>query len=363
MADTYIVAEIGTAHGGDASRADELIRAARESGADCAKFQYVIADEIVHPATGEVSLPGGPTPLYERFRALEQPMSFYEQLMRSCREAGIDFLCTPFGIESARSLRSLGPQAMKVASPELNHTALLDELAGYQLPLFMSSGVSLLADIEYALSRTGRSSVTLLHCVTAYPAPEEEYNLRLIPALRRILGIPIGISDHSEDPTLVPGLGVAMGATVVEKHFTMSRDGSGLDDRTAMDPVLFTRMAATIRRVDAILSLDPLDGGQRIIKEFQAEYGLERVTKVLGDGVKRLSSREERSYRTTRRSLLSLRDLPAGHVLEAHDFAALRSETLTPGLEPMHAPVITGARLQRAMTSGEAITWNHVVAR
>ena len=363
MADTYIVAEIGTAHGGDASGAEALIKAARESGADCAKFQYVIADEIVHPATGEVSLPGGPTPLYERFRALEQPVSFYERLMRMCEDAGIGFLCTPFGIQSARSLRALDPKAMKVASPELNHTALLHELAGYGLPLFISSGVSRLADIEYALSITGRSDVTLLHCVTAYPAPEEDYNLRLIPALRQILGIPVGISDHSEDPTLVPGLAVAMGATVVEKHFTLSREGSGLDDRTAMDPVMFTRMAATIRRVDAILSLDPHDGGKKIIREFQAEYGFERVTKVLGEGVKRLSDREERSYRTTRRSLLAVRDRSAGHVLEAGDFAALRSETLSPGLEPMYAPVVTGARLQKPVASGEGLTWDHVVAR
>ncbi len=363
MADTYIVAEIGTAHAGDLTLATELIDAAREAGADCAKFQYVIADEIVHPATGAVTLPGGPTPLYERFRAIEQPPSFYEHLMTACSSAGIDFLCTPFGTASARALKEMGPSALKIASPELNHTDLLREVAGYGLPLIISSGVSQLCDIEYALSLTGRERVTLLHCITAYPAPEEEYNLRLIPALHRIFGVPVGLSDHSGDPQLVPGLAAALGATVVEKHITLSRDGTGLDDPIALEPAMFTRMAAAVRRVDAIRSLDPHEGSKKVIGEFKAEYGASRVEAVLGTGIKRLAAREAGSYRTTRRSLLAVRDLPAGRVLEAADVAPLRSETLTPGLEPRFAQTVTGARLHRPLASGEGLRWEHLLSR
>lgn len=363
MVDTYIVAEIGTAHGGDLALAQELIHAARDAGADCAKFQYVIADEIVHPATGDVALPGGPTALYDRFRALEQPQRFYERLLEACRSADIDFLCTPFGVASARALRGIGPSAVKIASPELNHTELLHEVAGYGLPLIISSGVSLLSDIEYALSVTDRKQVTLLHCITAYPAPEEEYNLRLIPALSEILGIPVGLSDHSEHPELVPGLAAALGATVVEKHFTLSREGTGLDDPIAMDPTMFTRMAATVRRVDAIRSTDPSVGSRKIIREFTEEYGASRVEAVLGTGVKRLSAREAGSYWTTRRSLLAVRDLPAGHMLRREDIAPLRSETLTPGLEPRYAATIVGAQLQRPLESGEGLTWEHLLMR
>ncbi|MFW6313793.1 MAG: N-acetylneuraminate synthase family protein, partial [Spirochaetota bacterium] len=223
MADTYIVAEIGTGHEGDIDRAQELIHAARECGADCAKFQYVLAREIVHPATGAVNLPGGATPLFERFSNLEQPVDFYARLKELCEKHAIDFLCTPFGIESARELRTLAPAAVKIASPELNHTELLTEVASYALPLIVSTGVSRLSDIEYALSILGTRDVTLLHCITAYPAPEEEYNLRLIASLRSAFGVPVGLSDHSEDPALVPGLAAALGATVVEKHFTLSR--------------------------------------------------------------------------------------------------------------------------------------------
>jgi N-acetylneuraminate synthase len=358
MPDTYIVAEIGTAHGGDLRRADELIHAAHESGADCAKFQYVVASEVVHPTTGSIDLPGGRTRIFERFAALEQPPEFYAELQSLCAGHGIDFLCSAFGLDSARRLRALAPGALKIASPELNHTELLTEVATYDLPLIVSSGVSHLADIEHALSIIGTDRVTLLHCVTAYPAPEDDYNLRVIPLLAAILGVPVGLSDHSEDPELVPGLAVALGATVVEKHFTLSRDGDGLDDRIAMDPAMFTHMSATIRRIDAICSLDRTDGGSKVIAEFEAEYGHERVRRVLGDGVKRLSPRESQSYRTTRRSLLAVHDLPAGHAIRPGDVAALRSESLAPGLEPRYASVIQGARLTTDVPAGGPITWD-----
>jgi N-acetylneuraminate synthase len=363
MSDTYIVAEIGTGHEGDLVRASELIHAARESGADCAKFQYVLAHEIVHPETGAVALPGGPTPLFDRFTELEQPRDFYAELKALCDRHGLDFLCTPFGVESARVLRSLEPAALKIASPELNHTELLREVASWGLPLIVSTGVSELSDIEYALSIVGRSAVTLLHCVTAYPAPEEEYNLRLIRTLRAVFGVPIGLSDHSQDPALVPGLAVALGAAVVEKHFTLSREGTGLDDRIAMDPAMFTEMSATIRRIDAITNLDGDHGSAKVIAEFEAEYGGERVRAVLGDGVKRLAAREAGNYRTTRRSLLALRELEPGSALREDDFAALRSETLAPGLEPRFADVVRGAVVQRRIPAGGAITWEALLSK
>lgn len=363
MPDTYIVAEIGTAHGGDLAQADELIHAARESGADCAKFQYVIADEIVHRRTPEVDLPGGPTPLWERFHALERPPDFYASLQALCRKRGIDFLCTPFGVESARALRELRPDRLKIASPELNHTVLLEEVARYGIPLIVSTGVSLLADIEYALSIVGRPDTTILHCITAYPAPEEEYNLRVIASLAGVFGVDVGLSDHSGDPNLVPGLAVTLGATVVEKHFTLSREGRGLDDPIAMNPTMFTQMCATIRRIDAIRSLDPASGPDKVIAEFEAEYGAERVATVLGDGVKRLAPREAASYATTRRSLLAVGDLAAGHTLAEGEVAALRSERLEPGMEPRFAGEITGARLARDVPAGGAITWDALLAR
>ncbi|MFW5796310.1 MAG: N-acetylneuraminate synthase family protein, partial [Alkalispirochaeta sp.] len=198
----------------------ELISAAKSAGADTAKFQLVRADEILHPLSGSVDLPGGSLPLYERFRELERDISFYQHIQETCTQEGIRFLCTPFGIESARMLRTLGVDEYKVASPELNHHPLLREISGYSKPIILSTGVARIRDIGETLdlleSLNVHVPIQLLHCVTSYPAREEEYNIRVLPAMRRIFGFPVGISDHSIDPILVPVLAAIYGAVTIE---------------------------------------------------------------------------------------------------------------------------------------------------
>jgi sialic acid synthase SpsE len=242
-----VIAELGTSHQGDPAAARRLIDAAVGAGADCIKFQLVYAEEILHPRSGELELPTGRIALYERFRSMERDIGFYRALKEHTEAAGALFLCTPFGIRSARELRSIGVRALKIASPELNHLPLLQEAAGYGLPLFLSSGVSTLGDIERALAITGRAATVLMHCITAYPAPEEEYNLRLLAGLRSLLGVEVGLSDHSLDAILVPAAAVFCGAVVIEKHFTLSRQGSGLDDPMALEPEDFGRMVRALR--------------------------------------------------------------------------------------------------------------------
>ncbi len=364
MGDTYIVAEIGTSHGGDINRAAELIAAAAESGADCAKFQYVIADEIVHPNCGNVELPGGSVPLFERFRELEREPAFYLELQALCDRNNIEFLCTPFGLRSLAALIRLGVPRLKIASPEINHTQLLEAARQSGLAFILSTGVSRLSDIEYALSILDRGKVTLLHCVTTYPAPEEEYNLKLLPHLNAIFGVPVGISDHTTDPALVPGLAVALGAVTVEKHFTLSCTDSGLDDSFALDPTMFTHMSATVRRIDAILSLDPGGGRTKVLGEFAAEYGHERVQSILGDGVKRLAASEAENYATTRRSLHAVTDLASGTAISRDAVAVLRSErNLAPGLDPRYLEELLGARLTTSVAAGDGVTWSHFIER
>ena len=250
-----MIAEIGTSHNGDHAKGAELIAAAAEAGADCVKFQHVIAEEIIHPATGLVPLPGGAIPLYKRFQALQTSPAFLEGMMEEAEKHSVIFLCTPFGIQSARDLHRLGVKVLKVASPELNHLPLLAEMASYGLPTILSTGVSRLGDIEtaveYFLPRfnipSGRrqadrtisksdENLALLHCVTAYPAPEEDYNLMLLPLLSGIFGCAVGVSDHSLDPILVPSLSVALGGSIIEKHICLSRSDDGLDDPIALPP-------------------------------------------------------------------------------------------------------------------------------
>jgi sialic acid synthase SpsE len=357
--DALIIAEIGTGHGGSPAKARELVDAAAEAGADCAKFQCVFAEEIIHPNTGFVPLPGGRVALYERFRELEVDEGFYASVKEYAESRGLAFLCTPFGLRSAKLLRSIGCEAMKVASPELNHFPLLDEVASYSLPTLLSSGVSTLSDIDRALRRfvrpgAGPAEVALLHCVTAYPAPAADYNLRVLASLSSLLGIPVGVSDHSLDPILVPALSIAAGGCIVEKHICLSRAESGLDDPIALSPEDFAAMAAAIRRAVSRPAAET-------IAELSEAYGPAAVEATLGDGVKRLAPSEALNYARTNRSIHATRDIRRGETLEAGRLALLRTEkVLRPGLDPELLPVVTGRLAMRDIAAGEGLEWEDV---
>jgi sialic acid synthase SpsE len=348
-----VVAELGTSHGGDAGKARELVDAAVDAGADCIKAQLVHAEEILHPLSGEVDLPTGRIALYAHFKGLERPLSFYAQIREMVEQRGALFLCSPFGTRSARELRSLGVQALKIASPELNHFPLLREAAGYGIPLLLSSGVSTLDDIGRALAITGTADVVLLHCITAYPAPETEYNLRVLETLRERFVVEVGLSDHSLDPVLVPVLAVLHGACVVEKHFTLSRRGRGLDDPIALEPGAFRRMVARIREGE----VDPARARARL----DEEYGPDRVRAVQGTGLKELAPSERANYSRTNRSIHAVAAIAKGQRIEASDVAILRTEkVLRPGLGPEHMDRVVGATARRPVPAGEGIEWEDV---
>jgi sialic acid synthase SpsE len=343
-----VIAEIGTSHGGDLGKARALVDAAAWAGADCVKFQCVFAREILHPKTGGVPLPGGVIPLFERFEKLERGPEFYAAVKKEVEARGLLFLCTPFGLRSARLLRDIGVEVMKVASPELNHHALLDELASYGLPTILSTGVSTLADIERARARF-TAPTALLHCVTAYPAPPQDYNLRLVSKLSAVFGLPVGVSDHSADPVLVPSLAVALGAMAVEKHICLSRDESGLDDPIALPPSDFAAMVSSVREAQAGES-------QRTIDSLSSRFGPEIVVATMGDGVKRLAPSEAENYARTNRSIHSLREIAIGETFTEANLALLRTEkVLRPGLDPSMLGFVLGRRARRIVSSGEGI--------
>jgi len=359
----FIIAELGTSHGGDAVKAKELIAAAVESGADCIKCQIVFADEILHPKTGTVTLPGGQIPLYTVFKSLEQDEDFYEMMKNEAEKRGIVFLATPFGLKSAALLKKLNPKAVKIASPELNFTALLEEIASWDKPLYLSTGVSSLGDIEEALGVIKAASpsygskpehITLLHCVTAYPAPPEDYNLRILPFLAGIFGKPVGISDHSLDPLLVPVLGTALGAAAVEKHFCLSRDDPGLDDPIALDPAAFAGMCAAIRRAASLESA-------RLIEELRDEFGPDVVEKTLGSGIKTLAPSEAANYGRTNRSIHATRNITEGETISPDMIAVLRTEKiLRPGLHPRWEKQIPGRKARNFIPAGEGIRFEDI---
>jgi len=374
----FIIAEVGTSHMGDLSRARELIDAAAESGADCVKFQWVIADEIVHPGAGSIQLPGGSIAIWERFRQLERPVAFYSRLKEYTEQRGLVFLCSPFGPESARRLLELNISAVKIASPELNYYPLLQIVSG--LPLILSTGVSEMEDIDRCVAFLKNGVVpgsintaaaaanhpeafmpepagavgdlpraVLLHCITAYPAPEEEYNLRILPLLAKKFRLPVGTSDHSADPIIVPLLSLAEGASMIEKHFTLSRNNPGLDDPIALEPGDFSSMCRHLRESET-------EDGPVVLDECRRLFGHSRVDAVLGTGEKVLAPSEAKFYQTTKRSVVALHALKPGDIISAHNTALLRCEqNRSAGVPPHQWESILGMVVNKQIPAGEGI--------
>lgn len=370
MKRTYIIAEIGTSHGGSLEKAYQLIDAAVFAGADCVKFQWVYADEILHPDTGMVDLPGGSVRLYDKFLSLEVPDSFFKKVCKYARSKGVAFACSPFGIRSLRKLWALHPDAIKIASPELNHFPMLEELLKLentfyedsQVPVILSSGVSKLEDIEKTVKllsplhyadcgQAGLPTLSLLHCVTSYPAPETDYNLAVLKFLKEHFSITVGVSDHSLDPVIVPAIGAAAGAGIIEKHITLSRETDGLDDPVALTPLQFAQMVEKVHAVDLLAEEERMPF---VVKEF----GIEKVNAVMGDGQKKLAASEEANYKRTNRSIHYLKSLKAGTKLRSKDIAVLRTEkVLTPGISPEYFKEVLGRQLAVDVTAGAGLLW------
>ncbi len=349
-----IIAETGSAHNGDLSKALELVDAAAESGADCLKTQIIFADEIIHPDTGYVPLPGGSTPLFDVFRSLEQGKDFFLKMKERAEEKGLLFCASPFGTRSLALMREIGCGIIKIASPELNHFPLIREAAEGDELMLLSSGVSTLGDIEKALLISGIDRTILLHCITSYPAPEIEYNVKLIRNLHAVLGVPVGISDHSTNPLIVPSIATYYGAVAIEKHFTLSKEGKGLDDPIALVPETFRQMTDAVREVENLMP-KPEDAYTSLCEKF----GKDLVEEVSGDGVKHLAPSEEANYTTTNRSIHAARKLKRGEVLGPDNMIILRTEkVLRPGLGPEYYDMLIGKKVKRGVGNGQGIIWD-----
>lgn len=259
IAPAVIIAEAGSNHDGSMGQAKKLIDAAAHAGCDAIKFQLFRTEELVlggHPAT-------------EILRSVEFPRDWLDELVPYCAIAGIAFCASPFDAEAVDLLANAQVPLIKIASPEIHDLPLIRHAAATEIPLVISTGMATLEDAEIAVStarESGAQTISVLHCVSLYPTPTEHLHLRMMLDLARHLGVPVGLSDHSES-LMAPAAAVSMGARVIEKHFTLSRSLPGPDHGYAIEAADLREMMSRIREIEPALG--------RAVKE--PIYGLEQL--------------------------------------------------------------------------------------
>lgn len=360
-APVYVVAEIGSNHNGELALARELVKQAASNGADAVKFQLFRADSLYPPNCGVVDTPMGSVDLFAVFLEYALPDEWLDELRLLAQDEGVTFLCTAFDEETLQAVEALGPAAVKIASPELNHLPLLRSAARLQRPLICSTGLCTMGDIDEAVSTVRdewhEAQLVLLQCVSAYPLPADESNLAVIATLSAAFGVPTGLSDHTIEPERTPAIAVAAGACLIEKHITLDRTLRGPDHPFAIEPDELRRL------VDVVHQVDQLDVPERVAWA-RREYGAPAVERILGNGRKEIQPSERSLYPGDKRSIHALRGIEVGETLSSDNMRVLRSErNLVPGLHPRNWEVVCGAVVTRPVAMGEGISWEHLLQR
>lgn len=327
----YLIAELSGNHNGSLDRALAMIDAAREAGADAVKLQTYRADTITLDSDApEFVIKDGlwaGQRLYDLYAEASTPWEWHEALFAHAKKTGITIFSSPFDDTAVDLLESLGAPAYKIASFELVDLPLIRRAARTGKPLIMSTGMADLAAISDAVEMaraSGASQITLLRCVSGYPAPAEDYNLATMTDMAARFGTLAGLSDHTLDDTTAIAA-VALGACVVEKHFTLARADGGPDAAFSLEPAEFARLARTLKT---------------------AHSAIGRVNYDLKDS--------ERGNVQFRRSLYFVRDLPAGTVIGEGDVRSVRPGH---GLAPKHLDAVMGRRLARAVGFADPCRW------
>lgn len=334
----YIVAELSANHNQNFERAARMVQAAKESGADAVKIQTYTADTLTIPCDREYFKIGGGTlwdgrTLYDLYQEAYTPWDWQPKLKKIADELGIDFFSSAFDASAVDFLEKMNVPAHKVASFEIVDLALIQKMAGTGKPLIMSAGMATLSEIQEALSaaRTaGAREVALLKCTSAYPAPPDESNLRTIPHLSETFKVPVGISDHTLGYAVVLAA-VALGACIVEKHFTLSREIPSADSAFSLEPQEFKSMAEGIRRVEMALG--------------QASYGV---------------TESEKKSLVFRRSLFAVKNVKAGETFSEENVRSIRPGQ---GLAPKFLKDVMGKHAKGDIPRGTPLQWDHIDSR
>jgi N,N'-diacetyllegionaminate synthase len=332
MTPVFIIAEAGVNHNGDAARARALIDAAAQAGADAVKFQTFRPDLLVtrnaQKAEYQKVQTGAGQSQHDMLAALSLDHDVFRELAQYCVTRNIMFLSTPFDAESADFLASLGVPLIKVSSGDLTNLPLLRHIGALKLPVILSTGMATLGEIEAsvdALEQAGarRQDITLLHCNTDYPTPWHDVNLRVIDTLRRAFDLPVGYSDHTIGIEIACAA-VALGATVIEKHFTLDRNLPGPDHKASLEPDELTALVQSIRHIEL----------------------------AMGSSRKAPTASELPNRTVARRSLVAARPIKAGEVFGPNNLAAKRAER---GLSPMLWDHVVGRVARRDFAEDEPV--------
>ena len=329
---TLIIAEAGVNHNGDLARAKQLIDAAAKAGADLVKFQTFSADRLVTRTATKADYQTQTTDKkesqHEMLRRLELSVEMHRELIEHCATRNIGFFSTAFDMESIDLLVSLGQDHFKIPSGEITNLPYLRRIGSLGQAVILSTGMATLGDIESAIDAleqagTPRARITVLHCTTEYPTPMTEVNLRAMQSIRSAFGVEVGYSDHT------PGIEVAiaavvMGASVIEKHFTMDCNLPGPDHKASLEPEGLIAMVAAIRNIEV----------------------------ALGDGVKRLTKSEARNKPVMRKSMVASRKIESGEVFSPKNITVKRPGA---GISPMRWDEVIGRKASRDFAEDDLI--------
>jgi N-acetylneuraminate synthase len=326
----FIIAEVGVNHNGRLDMARQLVDVAIQVGADAVKFQTFKSEKVISPqapkADYQLQTTGKGESQLEMVKRLELPFEAFRELYAYCQERGILFMSTPFDEESADFLADLGVAVFKVPSGEITNLPFLAHVARKGRPMIVSTGMSYLGEVENAvhtIEENGNHDLILLHCTSNYPADPADVNLRAMCTMATAFGTLTGYSDHTPGIE-VPLAAVALGACVVEKHFTLDRTLSGPDHRASIEPDQLRDLVHGIRIVEA----------------------------ALGDGRKVPAASESNTAAVARKSLTSARDIPAGTQLTEDMIAIMRPGT---GLPPSMISYVIGRQARVNIPSGTMI--------
>ena len=327
-----VIAEAGVNHNGNFDRAKSLIDAAADIGADIVKFQAFKAENMVTQEALKAGYQrkqmGSEVSQYQMLKDLELSGDMHKALSEYCQIRKIEFMSTPFDIESVNMLANLGLPRFKIASGEITNLPLLRAVGGFGRTIFLSSGMSELEEVNSALevleaAGTKRSMVTVLQCNTEYPTPVEDVNLRAMTSMRKDLGVAVGYSDHTLG-TDIPLAAVALGATVIEKHLTLDRTLPGPDHSASLEADEFEKMIQGIRRIEA----------------------------AMGEKVKKPTKSEKPNIEVARKSIVAARPIETGELFCTENLACKRPAT---GLSPMLWDKIVGIAAKKDFVKDELI--------